>query len=658
MILDKLYFFIGEIIKTFLSRDVKSITKNTLRFSIVFFSCICVNSISAQTSHTENGTSLESLNNWIESHLEIPEDSIKVYHKVHQLRSLSFVENNDTWKAKSYRQLAQYFMRYAPLDSTLYYLNSAKEIYVENNNQLELAETYLELKGYHNLKAAYSKSMENVNAALEIYEENGNQKGIAKCYTHFCDLLYYENQYSDAINYCDKAIEIQKKLKMSKDLATSYFYKACSQLFSGDDLEDALITIDMSMNLYKEIGENGQPLIASRNTKGNILKYMERYDDAISTYQENYEESKRLKSDRYLSSSIANIGHVYVIQGKYQQGIPYNLKAIELMSSTGKIRNLWENYMHLSNSYEEIGDYKNSLKYHQLYAKAYDEFQATIVQRLESQALVKYESGKKNATIHLQETKIKQQKKAKILYISIASLLAMSMFGMYFTIKNIRKKRRALQLLNTELDVKNKQNELLLKEIHHRVKNNLEMVKSLLALQSAQLDDSASKDAMLASQNRVQSMGIIHQKLYQGNNLGSIEMKDYFINLSEGVLDTFDIDDKVKIECAMDNLELDVDTAVPIGLIVNELLTNALKYAFPNDKKGNIEISLSQSTPELLTLKVADNGIGKVVGKPAQGTGFGTQLIQLLTKQLNGKMTEIIKEGTSVLFQFKLNSAV
>jgi two-component sensor histidine kinase len=657
MTLYKLCFFIGEMKKRFTPTDVKTITKKTLCFSIVFISFIWLNSISAQTLQPENKISLKSLNNWIESHLEIPEDSIEVFHKTHQLRYLSFTENNDTWKAKSYRQLAQYFMRYAPLDSTLYYLNSAKEIYVENNNQLELAETYLELKGYHNLKAAYSKSMENVNAALEIYEEDGNQQGIAKCYTHLCDLLYYENQYSDAINYCDKAIEIQEQLNESKDLATSYFYKASSQLFSGDDLEDALSTINKSMNLYKEIGENGQLLIASRNTKGNIVKYMERYDDAIATYQENYEESKRLKSDRYLSSSIANIGHVYVIQGKYRQAIPYNLMAIELMKSTGKIRNLWENYMHISNSYEEIGDYKNSLKYHQLYAKAYDEFQATIVQRLESEALVKYESGKKNATIYLQETKIKQQKRTETLYISIGSLLAISIFGMYFTMKNIRKKRRALQLLNTELDVKNKQNELLLKEIHHRVKNNLEMVKSLIALQSAQLDDPASKEAMLASQNRVQSMGIIHQKLYQGDNLGSIEMKDYFINLSEGILDTFKADEKVKIECTMDNLELDVDTAVPIGLIVNELLTNALKYAFPEDKRGSIEISLAQSTPEILTLKVVDNGVGKIIGQAPKGTGFGTQLVKLLTQQLNGEMTEINKEGTSISFQFKLKSA-
>jgi len=120
------------------------------------------------------------------------------------------------------------------------------------------------------------------------------------------------------------------------------------------------------------------------------------------------------------------------------------------------------------------------------------------------------------------------------------------------------------------------------------------MVKSLIALQSAQIEDSATKDAMIASQNRVQSMGIIHQKLYQGTNLGAIEMKDYFVNLSDGILDAFDAEDKIKIEFAMDELELDVDTAVPIGLIVNELLTNALKYAFPKTNTGKISIQLAK----------------------------------------------------------------
>jgi two-component sensor histidine kinase len=220
---------------------------------------------------------------------------------------------------------------------------------------------------------------------------------------------------------------------------------------------------------------------------------------------------------------------------------------------------------------------------------------------------------------------------------------------LYFFNKN----KKATKIIRA----KNAENELLLKEIHHRVKNNLEMVKSLIALQSAQLEDSATKDAMIASQNRVQSMGIIHQKLYQGENLGSIEMKDYFLNLSEGILDTFNAEDKVKIECAMDNLDLDVDTAVPIGLIVNELLTNALKYAFPENIEGKISISLEKTKDNHLKLKVADNGIGKVKGLAPIGTGFGSQLVSLLTQQLNGKMTERSESGTLIEFDFLIDTA-
>src|SRR5690606_16601362 len=199
----------------------------------------------------------------------------------------------------------------------------------------------------------------------------------------------------------------------------------------------------------------------------------------------------------------------------------------------------------------------------------HESFMDNTIRGLETEAQAKYETGQKNATIVFQEEKIARQQQTKTLYIILTGLLATMLFGLLYNYRKRQKRNEVLQLLNAQLDSKNKQNELLLKEIHHRVKNNLELVKSLISLQSAQLEDSVTKDAMIASQNRVQSMGIIHQKLYQGENLGSIEMKDYFMNLGEGILDTFNADDKVKIECAMDDLELDVDTAVPIGLIVN-----------------------------------------------------------------------------------------
>lgn len=134
-------------------------------------------------------------------------------------------------------------------------------------------------------------------------------------------------------------------------------------------------------------------------------------------------------------------------------------------------------------------------------------------------------------------------------------------------------------------------------------------------------------------------------------------MKDYFLNLSEGILDTFNKEEQVKIECAMDNLELDVDTAVPIGLIVNELLTNALKYAFPQNEKGIINISLEKTTDTNLKLKIQDNGVGKIVGLAPKGTGFGSQLVQLLTQQLNGKMNEHNNAGTLIEFDFLIKKS-
>ncbi|MFN3997402.1 histidine kinase dimerization/phosphoacceptor domain -containing protein [Algoriphagus sp.] len=204
-----------------------------------------------------------------------------------------------------------------------------------------------------------------------------------------------------------------------------------------------------------------------------------------------------------------------------------------------------------------------------------------------------------------------------------------------------------------ELSLKNNQNVLLLKEIHHRVKNNLEVVSGLLALQSAKMDDPTMQEVMLASQNRVQSMGILHQKLYQSEHLAFIEMKNYFENLCINILDSYNESERIKVTIEMPELEFDVDTAVPLGLIVNELLTNSLKYAFPTGEKGNIELSLKKVGEDDFQLKISDNGVGKVVDAKAKGTGFGTQLVELLTRQIDGKLIQDVSNGTTILINFK-----
>ncbi len=244
---------------------------------------------------------------------------------------------------------------------------------------------------------------------------------------------------------------------------------------------------------------------------------------------------------------------------------------------------------------------------------------------------------------------------------SYTAYVLLLLLGFWYLMKaRLREQARELALQEAvvikqqrdEIAKKNTQNELLLKEIHHRVKNNLAVVSSLLALQSAKVTDPNVLEAIQASQNRVQSMGIIHQKLYQGEQVGAIEMHDYFNNLSESILDSYDATGRITIDCSMPELVLDIDTAISIGLITNELMTNSLKYAFVGRDRGTIRISLTQMGDDSLLLQVADNGIGKPLVEAGSEMGFGTQLVDLLTRQLDGILTFENQNGTLVKLRF------
>ena len=181
-------------------------------------------------------------------------------------------------------------------------------------------------------------------------------------------------------------------------------------------------------------------------------------------------------------------------------------------------------------------------------------------------------------------------------------------------------------------------------------------MSSLLALQSAEIDDPKTKEAMKESENRVHSIGIVHQKLYQGHSRAAIDMKDYFLNLSESVLDSFGAEKRITIELAMEKLDIDIDTAVPLGLIVNELLTNSIKYAFRPGQIGNVRIKLEKGHNGILHMEVSDDGVGK--SGSIHGTGFGAQLISLLTRQLGGIMREETRSGTHIWFDFGIPKVV
>ncbi|MBT8183592.1 MAG: histidine kinase, partial [Eudoraea sp.] len=378
--------------------------------------------------------------------------------------------------------------------------------------------------------------------------------------------------------------------------------------------------------------------------------YLNRFEEAAEAGQKAIKYADLLQNDFMSMRSYLSIGKLLNLQGKYTAAIE-SLKQC-IVTAT---EDFGDSY-YLSIAYETLGKaYAGNHQYEEAYKAfaEYDElkkrvFTAEADQRI-SLLQTEFEVAQKDGRIRLQETQISRQRSRQTLIIIIAGLLLMLLLLAYKAIQNNVRKNRLLEKQNRE-------KEFLLKEIHHRVKNNLEIVSSLLSLQSEQLNDPNIAEAMFKSQQRVHSMSMIHQKLYQGQSISAIEMKDYFVNLGNYLITSYGAKDQINLCCDMDPIELDVDIAIPIGLIANELVTNAMKYAFPDRRKGKITITLKE-VDSLLHLTVKDDGIGKLRNLKVEGTGFGTQLIELLTQQLDGKMKLIDTEGTMVYFEFQLHKA-
>ncbi len=197
-----------------------------------------------------------------------------------------------------------------------------------------------------------------------------------------------------------------------------------------------------------------------------------------------------------------------------------------------------------------------------------------------------------------------------------------------------------------------KEKEMLLQEIHHRVKNNLQVISSLLRLQSRFIEDQESIDIFKETQNRVRSIAILHEKLYQSDDLAKIKFDEYVKILAEDLLYFYELDDSnIKMIIDIKEVLLNIETAIPCGLIIAEMVANSLKYAFPNKKGGEIKIELHSDDKNRFNLIVSDNGVGIPVDVDPENTDtFGMQLIKYLTKQLKGTMELDRSHGT----KFKL----
>ena len=212
------------------------------------------------------------------------------------------------------------------------------------------------------------------------------------------------------------------------------------------------------------------------------------------------------------------------------------------------------------------------------------------------------------------------------------------------------KVKERTHLIETQRDEK----EILLKEIHHRVKNNLQVINSLLSIQSGYTTDKRALELFDEAKNRIRSMALIHEKMYQTGDLSKIDFQDYIISLTDDLIQTYSINCDIFLDIKIEKVKFNIDTLIPIGLLLNEIISNALKYAFNNSNKGSITIHLNFDTEaNEYTLLVGDNGSG--ISEElflSEDSSLGMELIKIFVSQLDGEIKLLKQPGSFYKIKF------
>ncbi|WP_295793889.1 histidine kinase dimerization/phosphoacceptor domain -containing protein [Mucilaginibacter sp.] len=392
--------------------------------------------------------------------------------------------------------------------------------------------------------------------------------------------------------------------------------------------------------------------------KAYCYEALKDYKKAEVAYVEMMRLYPKTKADEIVSLAKYDIAKFYITQKKFDRAAFYLDEEISKYAAVTRARDFHFIIYKIDSA---KGDYLSALQHQYLFKQFNDSIFNSNKSREIQELQVKYETEQKERDIKLltkdgllQHEKAIRANNTRNLTLAISALLIF-LLGLIYN--SYRAKQRSNVKLNTIVNEKGKllsEKEWLLKEIHHRVKNNLQIVMGLLQRQSAYIDNDEALAAIQNSENRMHSIALIHQKLYQSENLDLICMQEYIDEMISYLKDSSGLDNRIIFEKQIDELNLDVAQAVPLGLIMNEAITNAIKYAYKPNETGVIYISLLARGNGCNQLTIADNG----PGLPAEFDinkieSLGINLMRGLTKQLGGAFDITNEQGCIINIDFK-----
>ncbi|WP_162996618.1 histidine kinase dimerization/phosphoacceptor domain -containing protein [Mucilaginibacter celer] len=587
-------------------------------------------------------------------------------------------------------------------------LNLAAGAFEHTNHLVDLARCYRLLADLHHMMNNYTLAFVEARKALAYYRQ-AHYTETQGLYALLGRLYYTQGDYRKAIDYQLSALKIatassadnvrlicQINNNLGYDFiklgdnpkAISYFSRALE--IARQEKDNATIYL-LAGNIVDVYLHMKQPLKAkafltqvAQKTVYPKSKLYEGGDEVSQTYLKIYLALKQYTTAKpYCDNLVAQTNNpnlnmyarssyyeliikFYTATGRFPEALKYLNLNKELLHKIGNDNDLGTNEVLWFGLDTTRQQYQSAI-HHLISANTIKDSIFSMAKSRQIEALqIEYETRQKEAKINLlsqksklEQANLKQAILVKNLTIGAIFLLLVIAGLLYRQIMHKQKSNEVITSKNTLLEDLLQQKEWLLKEVHHRVKNNLQIVMSILNTQSAYLQNDVALEAIRGSQHRVNAIALLHQKLYNSATVASVSMPSYITELIDYLSDSFDTSyRKIKIKQVLDPLNLDPALAVPIGLILNEAITNAIKYAFDN-KGGEITVTLMAGGDGTAALKVADTGRGLPPDFDfGEANSLGMEMMKALGKQLKGKFSIENAYGVTLMLTFPIEQGV
>ena len=616
------------------------------------------------------------------------------YSQTKELDSLVTVWNNqslsDSIRIVTIDKYIRLNFSRIPLDSTLYYANLMHDLAKKSSQPLLLSKSLIILGNIDLDKGELNKSKENYQKALSYlndekgkavcfnnlgiiamkqgnylkaieyytfvqhyFEKNQNKKSLASILNNIAIIYKNLNYYDQSLKYNERSLSLREGIEHFEGVAVSLINIGNIYL-EQVKYKEALIMYNKGLAVCEDIGYTFGIATCKHNI-GVVHLKQKNYRHALSFLNEGLDIRKKEKFKSGIANSLSNIGRVYFELGEYQKSLRYSKQAVKISLETGVIGPGEQGYETIFLIYQELGDNQKALEAHLKYTNLKDsvinennkraiirqEYELAYKNQVFRDSLVFVQQEKENARAHLNALVIEAEKR-KNLYATIGFLILLVLIGYRGYLR-----KRKLSLVLAE---KNQEKTAMLKEIHHRVKNNLQVVNSLLKLQSREIEDEKVIGMFKEAQNRVLSMALLHEKMYRSDDLQHIDIQDHIFLLVEDLIKSYEVEKLVESEVDISVIDIGIRTLIPLGLIINEIITNALKHAFSEENSAKIIVRLKKMEGDIYELIIGDNGIGK--DDSQKSTGLGEKLIQIFTKQLKGTFERLEVPGTMYKLSF------